>query len=294
MRKYLDFIRRPFEYDKSLCIAWVVMLLSVILLHCSGIASALGIGVLSGLYLIVASNLAPRYYAIATPVLYIMTIVLLSCLTLFPEVFYNTPWTKFAGTTISPIWFAGLTVALVISFIYSWKNLTDTKKTSCFGIAITLLLVLVATSDVVRAVLLAVAVCITFYACRIGKDRMFFNCGMTLSCVILYVVGAASFGHNPFGGFNPQYDSEALLRFVPVQTSIYVVYQTTHRLIDRESSYIRLLSIGSAYILLAESISDIASSMLSIETSSAFIHCMLYGIILSCIGYRKNTVRIES
>lgn len=294
MRKYLDFIRRPFEYDKSLCIAWVVMLLSIILLHCSGIASALGSAVLAGLYVTVASNLAPRYYAIATPVLYVMTIVLLSWLAMFSEGFYNTPWTKFAGTTISPIWFAGLTVALVMSFIYSWKNLTDTKKASIFGIAITLLLVLVATSDVVRAVLLAVAVCITFYACRIGKDRMFFNCGMTLSCVILYVVGAASFGHNPFGGSNPQYDSEALLRFVPVLTSIYVVYQTTHRLIDRESSYIRLLGIGSAYILLAESISDIASSMLSIETSSAFIRCMLYGIILSCIGYRKNTVRIES
>lgn len=294
MRKYLDFIRRPFEYDKSLCIALIITLLSAITLHCSGIVSALGIIVLAGLYVIVPTNMPPHYFAIATPVLYLMTIALLACSVMFPEGFYQTPWTKFGQATVSPIWFAGATVVLAMSFLYSWKDLSDIRKVGFFGIAISLLLVPVASSDIVRAVTLSVAVCCTFYACGIGKDKMLFNCGVTFSGIILYLFVSALFGHNPFGGFNPQYDSEALLRFVPVLTSIYVVYQTTHRLIDRESSYIRLLGIGSAYILLAESISDIASSMLSIETSSAFIHCMLYGIILSCIGYRKNTVRIEN
>lgn len=274
-----------FKLNISISISLIVILLSAILLHWADLASALGTIVLAGLYVIVAMNIAPRCYAIATPVLYIMTITLLSFATMFPEVFYQTPWTKFGQATVSPIWFAGTTVVLAMSFLYSWKKLSDIKKAGFFDIAITALLVLVASSDIIRALLLAVAVCCTFHACGIGKNKLFFNYGVTLSGVVLYLIGVALVGHNPFGGFNIQYDSCILLRIVPVLASVFVVYKTTQRLRNKESIYIKLLGIGSAFILVAESMSDVASSMLSLDTySSVFIHSALYGIILSCIG----------
>lgn len=293
MKKFLNFISLPFKYDTSLCIALAVILFSVIPLHCSGIAPTAGIIVLAGLYLIVATNLTPRYYAIATPVMYVMTIILLSYAAIFPEGFYQTPWMRILGVTVSPIWFAGFTVTLVMSFLHGLKNLTDIRKASFFGIAITILLVLVASLDVIRAILLAVAVCCSFYACGIGKSNIRLNCIATIAGIFLYIAGLLLFGDFLSTFPDILFDSYTLLRIVPVLTSIYVVYQSTRSLRNMESTYVKLLGIGTAYILLAESTSDFASSMLSLETySSAFIHCALYGVILSCIGYRKNTVRI--
>ena len=45
-----------------------------------------------------------------------------------------------------------------------------------------------------------------------------------------------------------------------------------------------------AYVLLAETVNDVAASLLLTEAhSSLFVNSMMYGIMISCVGHAKHT-----
>lgn len=330
MKEIISSLTAPFKYDTVLWATLTLLLLSWSILGGHNVVYSIALGFIAIAYTVLTCHLRPEHYKIATPVLYGTTTILLLCASMIPVAEDPNPWMRIGSFAVSPFWFVGISSISIVSLAMAGNNQANEAKKSVCLMAACVILVLLAARTPFHAIILGIAIMLALYTCGVDRQKIRFMCFvLTILCVSFFLVtvlahsissgvvadSSVTMGIDDIkqaivsscmpetfqGDFegnklhDTYYDIIArryglVVNCIPLVLFSFVAFRTSTKLKQCSSAYVRLLGIGTSYLLVAESLNDIVVASFGVGCGSCLIvDCCMYGIVLSCIGYVQKT-----
>lgn len=177
MTNYLSLLYRPFKYDSTMWGIFVAMMLFLIVFGGTNVGITIVSCIVAGIIVVFTSHIRPAKFKVMAPVLYVFTCLLLLSVMLLPIEADGTYWMRIGNIVIEPSWLVGLSIVLVVPMLYSNKNMLLQQREFYICLALLIILALLATQNIINAILLSFGISIALYVCNFSKRKIGFIIG---------------------------------------------------------------------------------------------------------------------
>lgn len=180
MSNISSFIPVPFKYDHIIWSVFSFITIATAFVGGGSIIVAIAATIAAFLIAMVTANARLKYYKVVIPILFVVTLILLLPMT--KDILSDM---NLGDYVLLPVWLAGISCIGMLSLFVAHKDMDIKHKGIMVYSSVAMMLMLLAVWNLTYAFLLAMAICLTFYVCGIGRKTVIFVTGLIIAQVIL-------------------------------------------------------------------------------------------------------------